>query len=362
MTVVLQDFSLNNIINTTGSGRGFATVLRTSKTIICSYGTWKTYCIRMSNQSLRAPIEIRDPGIATTPPHQPPLPSFLPSLRATMAAPKLSSGTLGLRFMQNAALRKVAQTDKAAVPVKDPEEVDGEWEIPKARMQEGWGSTSASGGGQSGSVSYEASYIPFLFGADDEDGEERVVKRRRTFKKGREVRVDEPVAIPMPIPQADMLPDAEASKGRTKTKSSSSSSKIRSISSQGGTGTGKAKKSTSTSAREAVFKASVDAAPQLPVPTPAPTPTPTTFLRPAGVDAPPQATGRGEPDPDAPVKEKKNKKARKRAREEDADADADVDAAVSAGEPADVVEDDKPKKPKKKKLKKGKKAETEGGA
>lgn len=109
-------------------------------------------------------------------------------------AKSLSTTTLSLRFMQNAQRKnqiKETQLEKAAI--KD----EGEWEISKD-VRDSWASSSASTQ-VSGfiinsslthaiprqSVSYEASYLPFLFASGSEA--KLPVKGRRVFKKGHEV-------------------------------------------------------------------------------------------------------------------------------------------------------------------------------
>ncbi|KAJ7055204.1 hypothetical protein C8F01DRAFT_1258834 [Mycena amicta] len=270
----------------------------------------------------------------------------------------LSTSTMGLRFMQNAALRRGTQPeelDKAAV--KD--DVDGEWEIPRLKeIREAWSASasasSGSGPGASaGDVSYEASYIPFLFAGGrkgEGDGEERLVKGRRTFKKGREVDNE-----PLP-PTTDMLPESSSSSSaRSKPKPPGN---IRSISSQAGglsggkkDGKGQGKKP-SVSARDAVFNnANADTGTDLretetrkqTANAPAPPP-PAVFLRPAGIDAPPAP----------PPAKSKSKTRSKRPRDvEDGEGDGEGE-----GEGEGETTESKPKKAgKKKKLKKSSEAE-----
>ncbi|KAK6993096.1 hypothetical protein R3P38DRAFT_3077395 [Favolaschia claudopus] len=99
-----------------------------------------------------------------------------------MTTKTLSTSTLSLKFMQNAHRAKnlaEVQLDKA--DVKD----DGEWEVAK-EIRDAWGAETTQ------SVSYEASYIPFLFtskeGESDADAATSTsLKGRRTFRRGREV-------------------------------------------------------------------------------------------------------------------------------------------------------------------------------
>ncbi|KAK7449644.1 hypothetical protein VKT23_013119 [Stygiomarasmius scandens] len=94
----------------------------------------------------------------------------------------LSNGTLSLRFMQNA---QRAQQQKEIELEKAQVEDDGRWEIAQ-EVRDSWGPTSQS----SDSVSYETSYLPFLFPSlpePDSFASDLKPKGRRTFKKGKEV-------------------------------------------------------------------------------------------------------------------------------------------------------------------------------
>lgn len=60
-----------------------------------------------------------------------------------MAAKKISTGTLGLRFMQNAfRAKQLGQVEAQQARVKD----EAEWEV-QAEVREGWGLGSGSSGG-----------------------------------------------------------------------------------------------------------------------------------------------------------------------------------------------------------------------
>ncbi|KAF7317460.1 hypothetical protein HMN09_00483200 [Mycena chlorophos] len=293
---------------------------------------------------------------------------------ATAPPKALSTSTLSLRFMQNAALRKGAtasELDKATV--KD--DVDGEWEIPgraawaAAAEAAGVGAGAAGGkmGGRTGEVRHEASYMPFLFG-DDGDGD-GVVKGRRTFKKGREV---DGTTAPVPTADVDMLPDADTPSTSAKPLKTRPAGKLRAISSQGKPtlplGRKDKGKKPQGSARDAVFGANertgIDLRDEK---KPKPTPAPATFLRPAGVDAPPPAPAPVSTPSEADssstrTKKQKTKPKTKRPREEEADdGDADIEEDGDGGKGATDESGTKPKKPKKKKKKMKASAETDAG-
>jgi len=70
----------------------------------------------------------------------------------------LSNGTLSLKFMQRAGAASKVEADKKAL--KD----DSEWHAPEAVRQALGLQTDANGGGSSQpAITYEASYLPFLF-------------------------------------------------------------------------------------------------------------------------------------------------------------------------------------------------------
>ncbi|KAK0225220.1 hypothetical protein EDD85DRAFT_940761 [Armillaria nabsnona] len=97
------------------------------------------------------------------------------------AKPKtLSNGTLALRFMQNAhRAKQLKEVELEKAQVKDSDE----WAIPK-EIQESWGKSTSD------PVSYEDSYLPFLFPTEPSSSSNSVPIRangRRVFKKGEEV-------------------------------------------------------------------------------------------------------------------------------------------------------------------------------
>ncbi|KAJ3825549.1 hypothetical protein EV361DRAFT_909429 [Lentinula raphanica] len=138
-----------------------------------------------------------------------------------MSAKQLSSGTLGLRFMQNAQRAKqLKEVELEKAHVED----DGRWEIAK-EIRESWGP-----GGSDDAVSHESSYLPFLFPSvsttPGPSSSADVPKGRRLFKRGREVKatVDQP---PPPSPSSveteSVVPSADLSSKPTTRKPKSSS-------------------------------------------------------------------------------------------------------------------------------------------
>lgn len=122
-----------------------------------------------------------------------------------MSAKQLSSGTLSLKFMQNAQRAKQL---KEVVLERAHVEDDGQWEIAK-EIRESWGSTeskyvlrsinlfplffsypeSDSYDG-SDTVVYESSYLPFIFpSTPSSSSADDIPKGRRVFKRGKEVKV-----------------------------------------------------------------------------------------------------------------------------------------------------------------------------
>ncbi|KAF8214696.1 hypothetical protein K438DRAFT_1705927 [Mycena galopus ATCC 62051] len=96
-----------------------------------------------------------------------------------MTAKTLSTSTLSLKFMQNAHRAKnLAEVQLERAEVKD----DGEWEVAK-EIRAAWVPEAAQ------SVSYEASYLPFLFTSDasGSGSDAANLKGQRAFKRGREV-------------------------------------------------------------------------------------------------------------------------------------------------------------------------------
>ncbi|KAH7924197.1 hypothetical protein BV22DRAFT_1013858 [Leucogyrophana mollusca] len=107
-----------------------------------------------------------------------------------MVEKTLSTGTMNLRFMQNARrAQQLAQVEVEKAHVKD----DAEWEVAKD-IREAWGLGSGSNT-DTQNVTYETSYLPFLFPslpeppAGNEAGSSDSRPRgRRTFnKRGEEI-------------------------------------------------------------------------------------------------------------------------------------------------------------------------------
>ncbi|KAJ7459446.1 hypothetical protein B0H11DRAFT_171765 [Mycena galericulata] len=196
-----------------------------------------------------------------------------------MAAKTLSTSTLSLKFMQNAHRAKnIAEVQLEKADVKD----DGEWEVAK-EIRDAWGPETAQ------SVSYEASYLPFLFAADAPDNATpTALKGRRAFKRGREV-ADEYQPI---VPAAPTPPNASTSKSQGKPKAISSTLSGRPSPKKANINGPKGK-----TARQAIYDSSgvgadLRAQKSEPVPTgqnpnanPSPA-APNVFLKPAGVDEP----------------------------------------------------------------------------
>ncbi|THH20346.1 hypothetical protein EUX98_g8595 [Antrodiella citrinella] len=98
-------------------------------------------------------------------------------------AKQLSNGTMGLRFMQNAQRAKQqAQVEHEHAKVQD----EAEWEVPQD-LKEKWGIGAASSSSQAssssaggGNITYEPSYIPFMYD-DTENAEAGPSKGRRKF-------------------------------------------------------------------------------------------------------------------------------------------------------------------------------------
>ncbi|KAF9265744.1 hypothetical protein L218DRAFT_997142 [Marasmius fiardii PR-910] len=129
-----------------------------------------------------------------------------------MSSKTLSTGTLSLRFMQNARDRqsKEVQLEKAHV------EDDGQWEVAK-EVRESWGVSQTKQ-----NISSENSYLPFLFppfssdqGSSTADtnttpssshNDSKLFKGRRVFQKGKEVHEQVLIsALPFPHTQSQRL-------------------------------------------------------------------------------------------------------------------------------------------------------------
>ncbi|KAJ4467369.1 hypothetical protein C8J55DRAFT_565233 [Lentinula edodes] len=120
-----------------------------------------------------------------------------------MSAKQLSSGTLSLKFMQNAQRAKQL---KEVVLEKAPIEDDGQWEIAQ-EIRESWGSAESND-----TVVYESSYLPFIFpSTPSSSSADDIPKGRRVFKRGKEVKAtiesSSPVKTETPVPPADSASD-----------------------------------------------------------------------------------------------------------------------------------------------------------
>ncbi|TFK36063.1 hypothetical protein BDQ12DRAFT_699775 [Crucibulum laeve] len=129
-----------------------------------------------------------------------------------MSGKTLSTGTLSLRFMQNAQRAKqLKEVELERAEVKD----DGQWEVSK-EVKEAW--RVGSGSTEMDAVIHEASYLPFLFSESSATSNSSQYsgnrpKGRRVFnKKGEEV-VDESKVVPLSGESAPM-PHEPSSKGR----------------------------------------------------------------------------------------------------------------------------------------------------
>ncbi|KAF7373801.1 hypothetical protein MSAN_00591800 [Mycena sanguinolenta] len=134
---------------------------------------------------------------------------------ANMAAKTLSTSTLSLKFMQNAHRAKnLAEVQLDRAEVKD----DGEWEVSK-EIRDAWGPETTQ------SVSYEASYLPFLFTPDASGSNAPPaanLKGRRAFKRGREVTDEYQVIVPEGATTEAQPPTTSNSKSAGKPKQISS--------------------------------------------------------------------------------------------------------------------------------------------
>ncbi|KAJ7726826.1 hypothetical protein DFH07DRAFT_782615 [Mycena maculata] len=203
-----------------------------------------------------------------------------------MAAKTLSTSTLSLKFMQNAHRAKnLAEVQLEKADVKD----DGEWEVAQ-EIRDAWGPETTQ------SVSYEASYLPFLFASDAPDNTTPAAKGRRAFKRGREVADDYQTIVPaVPTP-----PAASSSKTRGKLQSISSAPSGRPSPKKANNNSGPKGRT----ARQAIYDSSgvgADLRAQKSAPASAsnitnvkvetpPAPTPNMFLKPVGVDEPAEST------------------------------------------------------------------------
>ncbi|KAJ3980523.1 hypothetical protein F5890DRAFT_688879 [Lentinula detonsa] len=199
-----------------------------------------------------------------------------------MSGKQLSSGTLSLKFMQNAQRAKqLAEVELEKAHIED----DGQWEIAK-EIRESWGPAESDD-----TVSYESSYLPFLFpsiptssGTSDD-----VPKGRRIFKRGKEVKATTETAHPPP-------PSLEKTETTVLPTNSPSNSSVREPRSGTGSTAGPI---TTKSAKLAIFDTSqvgIDLRPptnsHLASSVQIPASSKNIFLKPAGVDEPKASIGR----------------------------------------------------------------------
>ncbi|KAH0580018.1 hypothetical protein H2248_002834 [Termitomyces sp. 'cryptogamus'] len=133
----------------------------------------------------------------------------------------ISRGTLGLRFMQNALRAKQLQeVEIEKAEVKD----DGQWEVDQ-RVRDAWGPAPSSSS-SSQTISYETSYLPFIFSSDTSDSSSEAdmqkARGRRVFNKhGIEETAKEE---PEPTPVSTTVPDQKRFKVHPRPKSISAGS------------------------------------------------------------------------------------------------------------------------------------------
>ncbi|KAJ7896943.1 hypothetical protein B0H13DRAFT_2275928 [Mycena leptocephala] len=220
-----------------------------------------------------------------------------------MAAKTLSTSTLSLKFMQNAHRAKnLAEVQLERAEVKD----DGEWEVAK-EIRDAWGPETT----QVQSVSYEASYLPFLFTSDTSDLDATPaanLKGRRAFKRGREVADEYQPVDPASPATAAKAPAASTFKSAGKPKQISSLS--------GRTGNSNSNSKKACRLRRKARRPARQFTIALPPP-------PNVFLKPAGVDEPAESTKSAStagntPTPSSDSAERKPKG--KREREQTADS------------------------------------------
>ncbi|KAI0310065.1 hypothetical protein OF83DRAFT_1178946 [Amylostereum chailletii] len=105
----------------------------------------------------------------------------------------ISTGTLNLRFMQNA--QRVQDKGEAAVASTEAgpslvSQDESRWEV-STEVRKAWGISSQASASRSG-VAQETSYLPFLFSSADASTSVPKLRGRRTWnKKGEETVVDE---------------------------------------------------------------------------------------------------------------------------------------------------------------------------
>ncbi|RDB17597.1 hypothetical protein Hypma_001044 [Hypsizygus marmoreus] len=128
-----------------------------------------------------------------------------------MSGKTISKGTLGLRFMQNAQRAKqLKEVEEDRAQVKD----DGQWEVDTA-VRDAWGTVSSSSS-SSQTISYESSYLPFLFPSVSEPTAEPSLtkpKGRRVFNKHGQEEVPQEKVDPEPTMTSEDPKVASSSKG-----------------------------------------------------------------------------------------------------------------------------------------------------
>ncbi|KAF8999879.1 hypothetical protein BDQ17DRAFT_1282530 [Cyathus striatus] len=220
-----------------------------------------------------------------------------------MSKKVLSTGTLNLRFMQNAnRLKQLEEVELDRAKLED----DGQWEVPK-ELKEAWGISSTVGSTET--VTYESSYLPFLFPSTPEQPSGMVEpsssnaslpKGRRAFdKKGREIvdqanhsgsHFDIPDSVAAPTADTDTTTD---SKGKGKRRTPHPNSTTISLSNSGslkGFDNLKKPKDNTKTAKQAIFESTstgqdLRASESQNLVTVKP---PAVFLKPSGVDEPSQ--------------------------------------------------------------------------
>ncbi|KAK7049354.1 hypothetical protein VNI00_005955 [Paramarasmius palmivorus] len=207
-----------------------------------------------------------------------------------MTSKTLSTGTLSLRFMQNARNKQAqgVQLEKANV------EDDGQWEISK-EIRDSWGVKAES----NKSIDHDSSYLPFLFPSlPDPDASKTVAsasssaptstedylkpKGRRTFRKGQEVleQVEDPKPAEDQAEGSESKTDADTRPDKMKKTASRLTMLSKAISekstSAGILKPGKAIAASLPSARLAIFESSEASSGSAPK----------AFMKPADVDDP----------------------------------------------------------------------------
>ncbi|KAF9463496.1 hypothetical protein BDZ94DRAFT_1258948 [Collybia nuda] len=190
-----------------------------------------------------------------------------------MSGKTISTGTMGLRFMQNAQRAKqLKEVEAEKAHVKD----EAEWEVDQ-KVREAWGISSTNS--SSHTVTHETSYLPFLFPSLEESTDPSLSERpkgRRAFnKKGEEIKEKEPDPITAQT-EDQKVPQPPTKKSRVHPRPIS-------ISGSSGTLSGFPEKVKSTkTAKEAIYDNAgvgtdlrTKSLPSAPV-----------FLKPAGVDEP----------------------------------------------------------------------------